>query len=64
MKKVNSEEFNRMVFAILIKYSYFLKIPPNEIEEKITQFSKQLTKQANEESIQLGQNDQTTTKSL
>jgi hypothetical protein len=41
----------------------FLEIEPKDIEQKISQFSKQLTKQ-NEELIQHGQDDQTTEKSI
>jgi hypothetical protein len=41
----------------------FLKIEPKEIEEKIKQFSKQLTTE-NEKSIQHGQDDQITEKSI
>jgi hypothetical protein len=62
-KKVTETEFNRMVFAILIKYSMFLKIEPKEIEEKIKQFSKQLTTE-NEKSIQHSQDDVVTEKSI
>lgn len=58
MRKIKEDEFNRMVFAILVKYSIFLEIPIKEVENKITQFSKQLTK--NEELIQHGQDDQIT----
>jgi len=59
-KKIDAQQFNRMVFAILIKYSYFLGIPPNEMENKIKQFSEQLNKQEEDEkSIQFGQDDQT-----
>lgn len=62
-KKINPDQFNRMVFAILAKYSYYLQIPVNEIQNKINEFSKQLIKE-NEESIQLGQDDQFTNKSI
>jgi uncharacterized protein YggL (DUF469 family) len=62
-KKINPEEFNRMAFAILAKYSHYIGIPVNEIQEKINQFSKQLIKE-NEESIQQRQNDDTSNKSI
>jgi hypothetical protein len=63
MRKVNDEQFNRMVFAILVKYSIFLQIKPSEIEAKITQFSEQ-SKEQNEKSIQHGQDDQTEQKPI
>lgn len=52
-----------MVSSILVFYSKFLDIPEAEILHKINQFNLQFDnqiKQANEQSIQLGQNDQTT----
>jgi hypothetical protein len=57
-KKLDDEQFNRMVFAILVKYSIFLQVKPSEIETKINQFSQQLNEE-HEKSIQLGQDDQT-----
>jgi hypothetical protein len=56
------EQFNQAVSSILALYSRFLEIPEQEIGTKIMQFNNQLDNQIqkfNEESLQLGQNDQT-----
>lgn len=62
-KKVTDEEFNRMVTAILIKFSMFMEIPTDQIEKTLQNFSKQLLKQ-HEEFIQLSQTDQTEQESV
>jgi hypothetical protein len=56
------EQFNQAVSVMLAFFAEYLEIPRNEIAQKIIDFNKQLDNQIktkNEESIQLGQNDQT-----
>ena len=56
------EQFNQAVSVMLAFFAEYLQIPRNEIAQKIIDFNKQLDNQIkikNEESIQLGQNDQT-----
>lgn len=66
-KKVNAHDFNLMVQNILALYSQYLGIHESKIMDKIIGFNNQLdnqiknTKTRDEKSIQLGQDDQTTT---
>lgn len=64
-KTINQEEFNRMATSIILMFMEFTDIKPELRQEKLKSFSEWLTKKQttnNAESVQLGQDDQTSEK--
>jgi hypothetical protein len=60
--KPTNEQFNQLVSSFLFMYSEYLGMTKEESMDKVVAFNNQLETQIktiNEQSIQLGQNDQT-----